>query len=78
MSHWLLLRRGQVAEGRMSHWLFFLALLFFVVTLTLWATPAQCVWCPSYPCYVAGGCGLDCVCLFPPQSISGTCYGIGG
>jgi len=72
MSHWPLFRRGQVEKGRMSHWLFVLALLVFVVTLTFWATPAQCVWCPSYACYNSMGCGLDCVCIFPPPKHIGT------
>jgi len=36
--------------------------------------PAACVYCPSYTCY--GSCGPGCVCLTPPGTIGGSCYGV--
>lgn len=36
--------------------------------------PAECVYCPVYPCY--GPCGGDCVCVSPPGGGGGRCYGV--
>jgi hypothetical protein len=35
--------------------------------------PAECVGCPTFPCF--GSCGHpDCVCVAPPGSTEGDCY----
>lgn len=55
-----------------------LGIIIFVTAIisavTIKAKPANCAWCPSYPCY--GSCGSGCVCVTPPGKFSGQCYGV--
>jgi hypothetical protein len=39
--------------------------------------PAQCnnVWCPTYTCYGAGTCGINCQCMSQDSS-GGVCVSI--
>ena len=54
--------------------------LILAIALTIAASllagpqPADCAWCPTYACYSAGSCGLNCFCLFSPGSGVGSCY----
>lgn len=41
----------------------------------LYASPAECVWCPSFRCWSSGACG-QCTCIVGPGQSSGSCYGL--
>ena len=47
-----------------------------VASASIWATRAECAWCPRIACFGPGGCGQDCVCITPPGSMRGDCYSI--
>jgi hypothetical protein len=55
------------------------SILIFAVLLFLatFSPPAECVYCPTWPCYGEGesNCGHGCVCITPPGQSRGQCWG---
>lgn len=45
-----------------------------VTGVLILAAPAHCTWCPTYKCYAP--CGGGCVCITPPGTTGGSCYGV--
>lgn len=42
-------------------------------TTTLYAQPAQCLGCPTNPCFGPNACGPNCVCVIPAGETRGYC-----
>ena len=51
-----------------------LVLALILLAVAILPDPASCIYCPTYTCY--GRCGSRCVCLVPPGSFGGECWGI--
>jgi len=48
--------------------------LVFIIAAAFVGQPAECTYCPSHTCY--GPCGGECVCVTPPGTSGGQCYGV--
>ncbi len=49
------------------------ALLAIGASITLYAEPAQCVFCGNMFCMSSANCPNDCTCIRPRGSVSGEC-----
>lgn len=46
----------------------------FLLAVAIYPDPADCIYCPSFRCF--GRCNHQCVCLVPPGSFGGECWGV--
>lgn len=61
--------------NKADYWTAILVIACFIVTFFVIALrPAHCLWCPTYTCF--GPCNPNCVCISPPGSPGGHCYGV--